>query len=65
MIKYDFIVLLLILDLKSYAYFIRFIETLKQEGESCGSSRSKICGNCAEGLDCNAPMDMCGQCVQK
>jgi len=40
-------------------------ETLKQEGESCGSSRSKICGNCAEGLDCNAPMDMCGQCVQK
>ena len=39
--------------------------SLKQEGESCGSSRSKVCGICAKGLACNAPMDMCGICVKK
>ena len=39
--------------------------SLKQEGESCGSSRSEICGICVKELDCNAPMDMCGKCVKK
>ena len=37
---------------------------LKKLGESCGSSRSEICGLCDEGLDCNAPFDACGQCVK-
>ena len=37
---------------------------LKKLGESCGSSRSEICGLCDEGLECNAPFDACGQCVK-
>ena len=38
---------------------------LKQEGESCGSSRAEVCGICSPELDCNAPFDACGQCVKK
>ena len=38
---------------------------LKQIGDSCGSSRSEICGLCDDGLECDAPFDACGQCVSK
>ena len=38
---------------------------LKQIGDSCGSSRSEICGLCDEGLECEGPFDACGQCVRK
>ena len=38
----------------------------KQEGETCGFSRSEICGVCGDGLQCDAPwMDACGYCIKK
>ena len=40
------------------------IESGKQEGETCGTSRSRVCGVCASHLKCNAPMDACGNCVK-
>ena len=38
---------------------------LKQEGETCGSSRKEVCGVCENGLQCDAPMDACGHCIAK
>ena len=38
---------------------------LKQEGETCGSSRREVCGVCGNGLQCDAPMDACGHCINK
>merc|ERR1711997_1369724 len=38
---------------------------LKQEGETCGSSRREVCGVCENGLQCDAPMDACGHCINK
>merc|ERR1719418_117728 len=38
---------------------------LKQEGETCGSSRREVCGVCENGLQCDAPMDACGHCIAK
>ena len=41
------------------------LKPLKEEGESCGSSRARDCGKCEKGLKCNGPAKKCGKCVKK
>ena len=54
---------------KDYQLYVRVqkaeARNLKQEGETCGSSRREVCGVCENGLQCDAPMDTCGHCITK
>ena len=57
---------------KTSNFFVKNTEpgNLKREGETCGFSRSEVCGVCEDGLQCLGVMglqimDACGHCMKK